>query len=49
MCPVAHKLLPAAGPVAELAEERARTCQEFTASLFLTAWKSSAALKLPAW
>lgn len=35
--------------VREFAEERARAATRFTASLFLTAWRDSAKIKLPDW
>jgi hypothetical protein len=51
-----EKLLPdidaAAGDDARLtdfAKERMRACAEFTASLYLTAWRDSRAIKLPDW
>ena len=41
--------LPADSPVAPFAAERMRAAARFTASLYLTAWKDSSAIKLPAW
>ena len=32
-----------------LAEERARTAVQFTASLYLTAWRRSESIRLPRW
>ena len=41
--------LPARSQVAEFAEGRLRACANFTACLYLTAWRKSARLELPEW
>jgi len=41
--------IPQAGPVRRFALERAGTCAQFTASLYLTAWRQSARFQLPEW
>jgi hypothetical protein len=45
----AHFSLPPTPGVLRLANERAREATRFTASLFLTAWRDSARVELPAW
>jgi len=47
--PLAEAGLPADSKVARFAEERLGAAANFTASLFLTAWKNSARLALPDW
>ncbi len=41
--------LPADSPAAAFAAERLKACAEFTASLYLTAWRNSAKIELPEW
>lgn len=41
--------LPPDGPAAKFAAERLEAAVQFTASLYLTAWRDSAAIKLPNW
>jgi len=41
--------LPAGSPAAAFASERLTACADFTASLYLTAWRNSAKLELPEW
>ena len=43
------KPLPADGPVRAFASERLRAAVRFTASLYVTAWRDSATIKLPSW
>jgi len=40
---------PAAGPVAGFARERLKAAALFTARLYVTAWRDSAAIELPPW
>ena len=47
--PAEDKPIPSGSAVARFTEERLRACAHFTASLFLTAWKDSAKVKLPRW
>ena len=47
--PAMDKPLARNTPAASLADERLRAAAEFTASLYLTAWRDSAKLKLPGW
>ncbi len=47
--PPAEKPLRPDSPAAAFARERLAACARFTASLFLTAWKDSAKIKLPEW
>ena len=47
--PAMDKPLAPKTPAAQLADERLRAAAEFTASLYLTAWRHSAKLKLPVW
>jgi hypothetical protein len=41
--------LPEGGPAAKFTAERLTATVQFTASLYLTAWRDSAAVKLPNW
>ncbi|MHC4716571.1 MAG: phospholipase C/P1 nuclease family protein [Planctomycetota bacterium] len=41
--------LPADSPAAGFATERLKACADFTASLYLTAWRNAAKVELPEW
>lgn len=41
--------LPADGPIVEFSRDRLREAAEFTASLYLTAWRDSAKVEVPGW
>jgi len=47
--PAAGAPLPAEGEVVEFSKGHLRACAEFTGSLFLTAWRQSAEVDIPAW
>jgi len=47
--PAEDKPIPPGSAVARFADERLQACAHFTASLFVTAWRDSAKVKLPRW
>lgn len=47
--PAFEEKLDANSPVAQFTAERLNACARFTASLYLTAWKDSAKIQIPAW